>query len=254
MFTKVSIFEFFHKRVASQDLLIRLPTFNKTIKKAITINEQKIMRQVYLFASLLLLPSAANGLHTRTSWSKGDLSSALRPAGVPLATFEDCEVGECDVESVLGQMWARGAYDEAAAQRAARAPAAAAAAAAAASQNAGSWGIGERVRSWGIVLDSLATFAVAASGDADDRLATMLSAPEEVHELATDALLTGSPLDAIFPSLQAPPLKESSSGRSYHLTPDVEFQRGMLHRAEGMGIDYLSGLESLTMGKVKARK
>ena len=205
------------------------------------------MRQVYLFASLALLPSAANGLHTRTSWSKGDLSSAFRPAGVPLATFEDCEVGECDVESVLGQMWARGAYDEAAAQRAARAPAAA-------SQNAGSWGIGERVRSWGIVLDSLATFAVAASGDADDRLATMLSAPEEVHELATDALLTGSPLDAIFPSLQAPPLKESSSGRSYHLTPDVEFQRGMLHRAEGMGIDYLSGLESLTMGKVKARK
>ena len=56
------------------------------------------MRQVYLFASLALLPSAANGLHTRTSWSKGDLSSALRPAGVPLATFEDCEVGECDVD------------------------------------------------------------------------------------------------------------------------------------------------------------
>ena len=234
-----------------------------------------MLRPIIFFVGLfcLNLPAPAAGLHAKRSWTRQAKAavSAVKTASPQIALhlprrdfprrrsslaaasvsgeispFFDCGPNQCDVDSVLAQMWVNGndAFKTAAVQSGG----------AAATSPSSSFASSKRglglVRKTLELLDSVYTLAVVASSSSpDDRLSAMCSTPEEVHELAQspEGLLAGGPvLDALFP-----PKKE---GR--HFIPDSDFQAHVLRRAgaTAASYDYLSSLENAVLKKSKARK
>ena len=228
----------------------------------------------------LSLPAPAAGLHAKRSWThqaKAAVSavktaspqialhlprrdfprrrSSLAAASVSgeISPFFDCGPNQCDVDSVLAQMWVNGndAFKTAAAQSGG---AAATSSSSSFASSKRGLGLGRKTLEF---LDSVYTLAVVASSSADDRLSAMCSTPEEVHELAQspEGLLAGGPvLDALFPPLLRP--RERATKRNFHFIPDPDFQAHVLRRAgaTAASYDYLSSLENAVLKKSKARK
>ena len=98
---------------------------------------------------------------------------------------------------------------------------------------------------FGRFLKSTVSWAVSASSDVDDYLASMVHSPELIHALSgTDELLLGSPTfdaNSLFPSL-APMTKTITPKQNGHrLRADQEFQLNILRSAQS-NVDYLNGL------------
>lgn len=241
-----------------------------------------MLRPIIFFVGLfcLNLPAPAAGLHAKRSWTRQAKAavSAVKTASPQIALhlprrdfprrrsslaaasvsgeispFFDCSPNECDVDSVLAQMWVNGndAFKTAAAQSGG---AAATSSSSSFASSKRGLGLGRKTLEF---LDSVYTLAVVASSSPDDRLSAMLASPEEVHELAQspEGLLAGGPvLDALFPPLLRP--RERGPTKSYHFIPDSDFQAHVLRRAgaTAASYDYLSSLENAVLKKSKARK